>query len=206
MRLQGLAFWAWSVSSQAIDAQLGVNHEEQVRAGAEAAAEAERKAPKKRLRKPVPSSQEDYEAARRVGRRRVRSPAESETPSASRKRPAAAVARDNTGHRVGGVRLDKIMDEIRKLQSTEAPERLVPRVAFARLVQDTMTKILKERYGDRAPEMRMTSEAMAVLQDTAEWKCTDVLSAANKAASRARRVTLMPADFGLLRWLAEHHL
>eukprot|EP00439_Symbiodinium_sp_Y106_P058942 s1309_g8.t1 len=42
------------------------------------------------------------------------------------------------------------MDEIRKLQSTEAPERLVPRVAFARLVQDTMTKILKERYGDRA--------------------------------------------------------
>ena len=60
------------------------------------------------------------------------------------------MARANTGHRVGGVRLDKIMDEIRKLQSTEAPERLVPRVAFARLVQDTMTKILKERYGDRA--------------------------------------------------------
>ena len=43
---------------------------------------------------------------------------------------------------------------------------------------------LKERYGDQALEMRMTSEA-TVLQDTAEWKCTDVLSAANKAASHA---------------------
>ena len=96
---------------EAIDAQLGVNHEQQVRAGEEAAEEVERKAPKKRLRKPVPSSQEDYEAARRVGCRRVGSLAESETPSAHRpdrqcqattksgRRPAAAA-----GHKVGGVR------------------------------------------------------------------------------------------------------
>ncbi|CAE7750623.1 unnamed protein product [Symbiodinium necroappetens] len=177
---------AVKLEDEAIDAQLGVNHEEQVRAGEEAAEEVERTAPKKRLRKPVPSSQDDYEAARNVGRRRVRSLAESETFCTPARPPAPTVARDNAGHRVGGVRLDKIMDEIRKLQGAEAPEHLVPRVAFARLVQDTMTKLLKQRYADRAPEMRMTSEATAVLQDTAEWKCTDVLSAANKAASHTQ--------------------
>ena len=54
------------------------------------------------------------------------------------------------------------------------------------------------------PRVRMSSNALELLQDTAEWACTDTLAATNKLAVHAKRVTIMPKDVAMLRWIREH--
>ena len=67
--------------------------------------------------------------------------------------------------------LDKAQKEISKLQSSSA---------FARVVRDILETMHRG--------LRMSSDALELLQGSAEWFCTDTLAATDKVAVHAQPV------------------
>ena len=176
---------------EAIDAELGVKHEDQV---AEVETGKSRKRAANRL--------QDYFAAsakKRARRLPVDTAASSSAPSAPSDAKNAKTTknkRNQHGLCEQGPRVDKVQREIARLQSRSAPTTLIPKVAFARLVRD-ITEGIK-------PDLRISTSAFQLLQESAEWVTADTLAAANKLAVHAKRSTVMSKDLAMLRWIREH--
>uniref|UniRef100_A0A183CBH5 Histone domain-containing protein n=1 Tax=Globodera pallida TaxID=36090 RepID=A0A183CBH5_GLOPA len=86
----------------------------------------------------------------------------------------------------------KALEEIRKYQKSTTP--LVPREPFRRLVNE----IVLEMTGRT---LRMEAEAITALQEAAEALLVTVFEAANRCAIHGHRMTVMPSDFALVRWI-----
>jgi histone H3 len=84
----------------------------------------------------------------------------------------------------------KVLQEIRKLQSTTAP--LIPRACFLRVVREIM---------NRMGEFRISRVAIEALREAAETYSTNVLSDAYMITQNRRQVTLQPRDIHLLMML-----
>ncbi|KAI6232159.1 Histone domain-containing protein [Aphelenchoides besseyi] len=85
----------------------------------------------------------------------------------------------------------KALMEIRKYQKSTA--LLIQHAPFCRVVKD----IIYEMSGRQ--DMRVQSEAVSALQEAAEAFIIQLFEAASLCARHGRRVTVMPADFQLVR-------
>lgn len=84
--------------------------------------------------------------------------------------------------------------EIARLQSPSAPATLVPRLAFSRLVRQLLDE-------NGSPDVRITSQAVGLLQEVSEWYVTNHFAAAQVCALHGKRKTVSPQDFTLLKRL-----
>ncbi|KAH7709716.1 histone 3 [Aphelenchoides avenae] len=86
----------------------------------------------------------------------------------------------------------KVLTEIRKLQRTT--NLLIPRAPFARLVREVIGEMSRD-------EKHIAREALLALQEASEAFLVTIFECMNRAALHARRVTIMPADLNLVRWI-----
>ncbi|KAI6209253.1 Histone domain-containing protein [Aphelenchoides besseyi] len=85
----------------------------------------------------------------------------------------------------------KALMEIRKYQKSTA--LLIQKAPFCRVVKDTIYEMSGRQ------DMRVQSEAVSALQEAAEAFIIQLFEAASLCARHGRRVTVMPADFQLVR-------
>jgi histone H3/H4 len=90
----------------------------------------------------------------------------------------------------------------------------IPRRPFARLIEEIVIREVSRRGAGVGP-MRITVDALAALQETAEAAMVQTFEMSNHLAVHAKRVTLMPKDIDMLRtvmgmwdmscWLAKNN-
>ncbi|KAH7723703.1 histone H3 [Aphelenchoides avenae] len=86
----------------------------------------------------------------------------------------------------------KVLKEILKLQKTT--NLIIPKAPFARLVRDVINMMSRD-------EKKIAHEALLALQEASEAYLVTVFECMNRTALHARRVTIMPADINLVRWI-----
>ncbi|KAL3080355.1 hypothetical protein niasHS_012460 [Heterodera schachtii] len=87
---------------------------------------------------------------------------------------------------------EKALKEIRRYQKSTA--NLMPRQPFRRLIREVISEITWN-------SLRLETQAATALQEAAETFLTTFFEAANRCAVHANRVTIMPSDFVLIRWI-----
>ena len=108
-----------------------------------------------------------------------------------------------------GARQRGVEREIQRLQSSSAPDLLIPKAAFGRLVSDIVKGeaiwaggIQGEKgWTDEAKKYRMTSDALLCLQTSAEAFLLEVLEDCARTAHHAKMVQVMPKDLQFLRYI-----
>lgn len=83
--------------------------------------------------------------------------------------------------------------EIRNLQ--KSTDLLIPKASFGRVV--------REIAQDFNPDFRFKKSALTALQDMSESFVVETLENSNLAAIHAKRATVMPKDFRLVRSIQE---
>ncbi|KAI1706394.1 core histone h2A/H2B/H3/H4 domain-containing protein [Ditylenchus destructor] len=83
--------------------------------------------------------------------------------------------------------------EIRKFQKTV--NMLIPKAPFCRLIREIIQMLNPTR------DMRIQSEAINALQEASEAFLVTMFEAGHRCAIHAKRVTVMPSDFSLIRWI-----
>ncbi|XP_063709856.1 uncharacterized protein LOC134838288 [Culicoides brevitarsis] len=86
----------------------------------------------------------------------------------------------------------KALKEIRKYQNNT--RLLIPKLPFSRVVRETL-----QQYGPA--DVRVTAQALSALQEAAEIYITQFFEDSLRLALHAKRVTLMPRDMDLVRFL-----
>jgi len=74
--------------------------------------------------------------------------------------------------------------EIRRYQKSD--KLLIPKIAMVRLIREVIAE-----YG----EYRLSAQALHILRQAFEDEAVTILASANRMATHAKRVTLMPSDF-----------
>ena len=101
--------------------------------------------------------------------------------------PAAGGVKKPYRHRPGTVALR----EIRRYQ--KSTDLLIPKLPFQRLVREIMQNIQND--------VRFQNSALMALQEASEAYLVGMLDSANKCATHAKRVTVMPKDLRVTREL-----
>ncbi|CAE7247464.1 his-70 [Symbiodinium sp. CCMP2592] len=92
------------------------------------------------------------------------------------------------------IRVASVMRTIQKLQSSKtADQLLIPKSAFAAVVREIGEGLMEN--------VRFSTDSLNALQTAAEWHLVDHLADTSALAHHARRVTVMPKDFAMLRHL-----
>lgn len=117
-------------------------------------------------------------------------------------------AKGRRGHpRVVKARMVQIEKDIKKLQNTTC--LLIPKASFGRLVKECLETVQKvppdaeDAAGEEPKAYRMSSEALAVLQDCAEQHVTCEFAKLRLLASHRKRVTIDVRDLEMLQLLRE---
>ena len=113
--------------------------------------------------------------------------------SVKKDRPAGASLR---GPLKGCSYVRKVEAEIHRLRSPGGPEFLVPRASFCNLVKEELTK-------QKADGIRISSEALKLLQWAAEGHVSEHLSRAAHVAGHGKRQTIMSKDFALVKYFQQ---
>lgn len=87
-----------------------------------------------------------------------------------------------------------VMREIRKLQCST--ELLIPRLSLARLVREILMQESNDPNG-----VRVQKEALEAIHEAAELYLTQLFEDAYRCTMHRDRVTLIPKDFQLARYL-----
>ncbi|KAI1710097.1 core histone h2A/H2B/H3/H4 domain-containing protein [Ditylenchus destructor] len=83
--------------------------------------------------------------------------------------------------------------EIAKYQ--KSTKLLIPFQPFSRLVKEILQECNKRLYIEK--------RAILALQDEAESRLVKLFQTANRSAAHAKRFTITPTDFVLVRWIIE---
>ena len=123
-------------------------------------------------------------------------------PDKSKSAKVKAVRPDGVGCRgpLKGARYTKKVDlEVARLRSESAPEFLIPKSSFSRLAVDELEKQARGS-GDEVQlsKVRLSKDALKVLQWASEAHCSEHLARAGQAAGHGGRLTIDRRDFAFV--------
>lgn len=111
-----------------------------------------------------------------------------------------AVRADGVGCRgpLKGARYSRKVEEevarLPRLRSASAPEFLIPKASFSRLAVDELEK----QAGGSGDKVKLSKDALKVLQWASEAHCSEHLARAGQAAAHAGRTTIDRRDFAFV--------